>query len=227
MSLYRASVSGVRTQTTTNALVPTGLAQSENNTKRRIKMAEASLRSDIQAAKDRMANTGFSKREFKNLESHLWEGETVELTAAGTYGKGNGLLVLTNTRVLFFFHGMMSAVTEDFPFDKISSIQWSAGMLMGTITIFASGNKSEIKSVDKNDGKALVDRVRGITSRQTMTSPAASTSAPIRTSSPQVASAPPPPPSVPAGWYPDSSDAVLLRYWDGSKWTEHTAPRVQ
>lgn len=36
---------------------------------------------------------------------------------------------------------------------------------------------------------------------------------------------PPPPPSVPAGWYLDSADAVLLRYWDGEQWTEHTAPR--
>lgn len=37
--------------------------------------------------------------------------------------------------------------------------------------------------------------------------------------------APPPPPSVPSGWYPDAADAVLLRYWDGVQWTEHTAPR--
>lgn len=36
---------------------------------------------------------------------------------------------------------------------------------------------------------------------------------------------PPPPPSIPAGWYPDAADAVLLRYWDGEQWTEHTAPR--
>lgn len=33
----------------------------------------------------------------------------------------------------------------------------------------------------------------------------------------------PPPPNVPAGWYPDQS-AGVQRYWDGIKWTEHTAP---
>lgn len=33
--------------------------------------------------------------------------------------------------------------------------------------------------------------------------------------------APPPPPSVPAGWYPQGD---VQRYWDGSQWTEHTAP---
>lgn len=31
----------------------------------------------------------------------------------------------------------------------------------------------------------------------------------------------PPPPGVPAGWYPNGD---LNRYWDGQAWTEHTAP---
>lgn len=38
------------------------------------------------------------------------------------------------------------------------------------------------------------------------------------------ATPPPPPPSVPAGWYPDPHGAQLQRYWDGNRWTEHTAP---
>ena len=29
-----------------------------------------------------------------------------------------------------------------------------------------------------------------------------------------------------AGWYDDEADAALLRYWDGSKWSPHTAPRA-
>lgn len=34
-------------------------------------------------------------------------------------------------------------------------------------------------------------------------------------------------PAVPAGWHPDPSGAPQLRYWDGTRWTEHvhaTAP---
>jgi hypothetical protein len=38
------------------------------------------------------------------------------------------------------------------------------------------------------------------------------------------AAAPPPPPAVPAGWHPDPNNAQLQRYWDGTAWTEHTAP---
>jgi len=30
--------------------------------------------------------------------------------------------------------------------------------------------------------------------------------------------------NVPAGWYPDHTDPALQRYWDGARWTEHTAP---
>ncbi|MDR6906501.1 hypothetical protein J2X63_002187 [Agromyces sp. 3263] len=28
-----------------------------------------------------------------------------------------------------------------------------------------------------------------------------------------------------AGWYDDETDAALLRYWDGRRWTPHTAAK--
>lgn len=34
-----------------------------------------------------------------------------------------------------------------------------------------------------------------------------------------------PEPARAAGWYDDETDAALLRYWDGAKWSPHTAPR--
>lgn len=41
-------------------------------------------------------------------------------------------------------------------------------------------------------------------------------------SKPQVsATAAPPPPDVPAGWY---TVGDVQRYWDGTQWTHHTAP---
>jgi hypothetical protein len=36
---------------------------------------------------------------------------------------------------------------------------------------------------------------------------------------------PTPPPVSPPGWYPDSSDPTLKRYFDGNIWTSHTVPR--
>ena len=29
-------------------------------------------------------------------------------------------------------------------------------------------------------------------------------------------------PVAPAGWFPDPSGQAQLRYWDGTRWTEHT-----
>ncbi|MEK8070576.1 DUF2510 domain-containing protein [Rhodococcoides navarretei] len=31
-------------------------------------------------------------------------------------------------------------------------------------------------------------------------------------------------PTPPPGWHPDPSEPGLIRYWDGSQWTEHTQP---
>jgi hypothetical protein len=42
---------------------------------------------------------------------------------------------------------------------------------------------------------------------------------------PHPAAAALPPPSPPAAWYPDPHDAHSWRYWDGARWTDHTAPR--
>lgn len=117
-------------------------------------------RADVDAAAERMGYKLGSKREVKKLIEHLWDTEQVEFLASGTYGGGSGLLALTNSRLIFLRDGWTSKVVEDFPLDKISSVQWKSGMLLGSVLIFVSGNKSEIGSVQKEAGKALTDSVR-------------------------------------------------------------------
>ncbi|MER7403425.1 PH domain-containing protein [Streptomyces sp. NPDC000070] len=123
-------------------------------------MVAFNVRPDIDAAAEKLSSTVGAKREIQRLPEVLWEGETVELLATGVYGKGNGLLAMTNQRLIFYFHGVMSQKVEDFPYSRISSVQWSGGILMGTLTVFASGNKAEIKQVPKDQGKALADQLR-------------------------------------------------------------------
>ena len=123
------------------------------------------LRPDIAAAAAQLPSTLGSKREIRKLVEHLWENERVEQLGTGTYGRGNGILVRTDRRLLFLVDGWTGATSEDFPFSRISSVQWSSGMLMGTVTIFASGNKAEIKNVAKDIGKSMVDAVRAIISQ--------------------------------------------------------------
>lgn len=123
-------------------------------------MVAFNVRPDIDAAAEKLSSSFGAKREIQKLPEVLWEGETVEMLATGVYGKGNGLLAMTNQRLVFYFHGVMSQKVEDFPYSRISSVQWSGGMLMGTLTVFSSGNKAEIKQVPKDQGKALADLLR-------------------------------------------------------------------
>lgn len=118
------------------------------------------MRPDIAAALSKMSYKLGSKREIKRLPEHLWDNEKVAHITAGTYGPGAGIVVLTDRRLFFLKDGVMSKTSEDFPIEKISSVQWSTGMLLGKITVFASGNKAEITDVQKTDGKAITDAVR-------------------------------------------------------------------
>ncbi|MDX2552596.1 PH domain-containing protein [Streptomyces scabiei] len=123
-------------------------------------MAKFDVRPDIDAAAAKLQSTLGAKREIQRLPEVLWEDETVEMLATGMYGKGNGLVAMTSQRLIFLKHGVMSQQVEDFPYGRISSVQWSGGMLSGTLIVFASGNKAEIKQMPKDTGKALADALR-------------------------------------------------------------------
>ncbi|WP_229901852.1 PH domain-containing protein [Streptomyces zaomyceticus] len=123
-------------------------------------MGKYNVRPDIDAAAEKAGPALGSKREIENLPSVLWEGETVDMLVTGLYGGGNGLVALTDRRLIFFKHGMMSQKLEDFPLGNISSVEWTGGMLMGTLTVYASGNRADIKNVAKAQGAALSGELR-------------------------------------------------------------------
>ncbi len=180
----------------------------------------AGERPDLQAAVDQLKMTYGIGREVKRLPQYLWENETVDCLCTGTYGRGQGLLTLTNRRLFFLHLGIRGITEEGFPFDKISSVNWSSGIRTGAITISTTGNKkSRIENVNPADGKVLTDRVRAVLAGDQRPTGTAEAPAPASTT--------PPPPGIPAGWYPDADNDKLLRYWDGQVWTEHTAPNAQ
>lgn len=123
-------------------------------------MVDEQLRPDIQAAADRMDSKFGARREIRRLTGHLWEDETVLHLAGGFYGGGLGLVALTSRRLLFIREGWTGRATEDFPLDKLSSVQWNSGMVQGSLTVFASGNKAEIKQIVKADGARIADAIR-------------------------------------------------------------------
>lgn len=92
---------------------------------------------------------------------------------------------------------------------------------------WADGRKVSGLGVGEHNATKFADLVNRLnaTSGQTLSAPIASHAQQSSQPAPPPPPPPPPPPAVPAGWYPDAADAVLLRYWDGVQWTEHTAPR--
>ncbi|MEU3186963.1 PH domain-containing protein [Streptomyces sp. NPDC006923] len=143
-------------------------------------MPTFNVRPDIDAAAAKLGSTLGAGREIKRLPEVLWEGETVEMLATGVYVKGNGLLAMTNLRLIFLKHGITGQQVEDFPYGKISSVQWASGLLAGTLIVFASGNKAEIKQVPKQVGKDFADKLRmHIATGSTPGSPTAPAAAPV------------------------------------------------
>jgi Bacterial PH domain/Short C-terminal domain len=107
------------------------------------------------------ASKFLGRKEIKELPNILWEDEKLEKIVQGFYAKGNGVLVATNKRLVFIDKGLIYGLrVEDFPYDKISSIQYSTGMLLGKITIFTSGNKALIEQIDKAQVKLFAEYVR-------------------------------------------------------------------
>lgn len=133
----------------------------------------ATLRPDIARAASRMSATFGGQREIRQLVEHLFKGETVEMLAVGWYGKGNGLLALTNHRLLFLLHGWVHRQLDEFPLDTISSVQWSASVITGTLTVCAGDNTAEINQIPMSNGRALSDRLRERISTIVVLTPAA------------------------------------------------------
>lgn len=106
------------------------------------------------------ASTVLARNEIKELPSILWEREDIKGAIQGFYNSRIGLLVATDRRLVFVDKGFVSLKVEDFPYDKISSIQYQTGWLFGEITIFTSGNRADIKQLAKDQTRNFAETVR-------------------------------------------------------------------
>ena len=99
--------------------------------------------------------------EIKELPDILWQDESIENIVQGVYSDSNGILVATNNRLVFVYKRFLGGVkVEDFPYDKISSIQYETGVWLGKITVFASGNKAEITHIEEKQARVFCEAVR-------------------------------------------------------------------
>ncbi|WP_217913263.1 PH domain-containing protein [Miltoncostaea marina] len=99
-------------------------------------------------ANQKLRSTVGRGRELRALPEILGDREQVLNLAGGEYDGNMGLLVVTDRRVIFFDKGLMRSRQEDFPYERISSVQTETKLMYGRLTIFASGNKAIISKVD-------------------------------------------------------------------------------
>lgn len=113
-------------------------------------------REDIAAAVARMGSKVGAGRELRELENELHAGEQVIALVAGRHGPGNGLLVLTESRTLFLFEGVVRKAVVDIPISEIATVAWETGINLGTIKILAGG-EVEVSGIDKDGGTVFVE----------------------------------------------------------------------
>lgn len=100
-----------------------------------------------------------TEKRMKGIERMLDENIIDAVSGAvdgkilGKKGKLNGVLVLTPKRVLFYYKKMIGGYqSEEYPLNRISSINFNSGLLGSSIKIHASGNDLEMGWIPKDEG---------------------------------------------------------------------------
>lgn len=108
----------------------------------------------------------FGRKEIKELPNILADNEIIDNIIQGTYNNGQGILVSTDRRLVFVDKGLLFGLkVEDFPLDKISSIQYETGIMWGKVKIHTTSNVASIEQVDKAAARKFGEFVRDKLSR--------------------------------------------------------------
>ncbi|MNH78560.1 hypothetical protein D3C73_308660 [compost metagenome] len=99
---------------------------------------------------------------------HLQQGEQILVTVMGAYetkimGQDTlktGVLLATNCRLFFFGKRTFGFDSESFPYETISSFEYSKGLMGSTVSFFASGNKVKMKWINKGDVSSFISTVQ-------------------------------------------------------------------
>ena len=126
------------------------------------------IKSHIQSLALANVSSYLGRKEIKELPEILAENEQVNNLIQGTYNNGQGILISTNRRLVFIDKGMLYGLkVEDFPLDKITSIQYETGLLLGKVKIHTSSNIATIDNVEKGSARKFAEFVRDKLSQPT------------------------------------------------------------
>lgn len=119
---------------------------------------------DIQAAKKENAWLLGSYREIRRLPEYLHQGERVYKIVTGTPldGKGRGIVVVTDERILFIKDGWIFRTNQDFPYETLSTVEFQTGLFFGKLTVFGKGDEATYTSVGRFVGAKFTKKAREI-----------------------------------------------------------------
>lgn len=112
---------------------------------------------------DKLRSKILVRKEIKRLADYLAVDEELITAASGIYEDRNGLLAVTDRRLLFVDEGIVRKRLEEFHYSRVSSVQWKSGMLMSEVKIYASSNVAVIKQITP---KERAQEIAGYASRR-------------------------------------------------------------
>lgn len=144
---------------TTNSIMDLFQQKSNEDGKRNTKLDE--ILSHIKTLQIDNVSQFLGRKEIKELPNILASSEMIDNIVQGIYNGGFGLLVSTNRRLIFIDKGLLYGLkVEDFPLDKITSIQYETGLMFGEIKIHTSANIAKIEQVDKKIARNFAEFIR-------------------------------------------------------------------
>jgi hypothetical protein len=114
----------------------------------------------IEAAVGRMSLKLGARNEIKHLLEYLEPEETVLEMASGEFTKRSGLLVLTDRRIIFLFHGIVNRRLEEFRLATVSAISSSGSLTQTSINLTVPGATATIHSIPRKDGARMINSIR-------------------------------------------------------------------
>jgi hypothetical protein len=115
-------------------------------------------RTDIDAAKARMALSLGYWRDISDAARFLANDEEVECMAGGRWDERAGVLVLTHDRVLFVSQRQMQWSVGR---AALLRARCDCGAMLGTVTLATDGARMEVRGVDRRDGAAFAQAAGG------------------------------------------------------------------
>lgn len=111
--------------------------------------------------------------EFRSVRHYLTATETVREIGQGTWGKAQGIVVLTDERLFFFDKRLIGATVEEFSLDAVTSVVANKRLNGETLVVTVAGNATKIDRMMHGQGDAIARVFREVKAnlRDTQISP--------------------------------------------------------